>query len=210
MTPRHVFVLLALATVAPAPLVGQTVNIGARVARMNYQEISDDRTADGWGAAGSGQIRLGRFGLAATILYVPLSPTGGPSDDFDLLQLDLRASYAFTPFLSAEIGGGRRFIDPDFVAQEVGLIRVGLRSENRVTNLASFWLRGAYLFASRFTGGGSADLAFELGLGVGVGTPNGRFRVQSEYEFQRIDREVGGTDVPIQTGVASFGIVVGF
>jgi hypothetical protein len=63
--------------------------------------------------------------------------------------------------------------------------------------LADVWVRGAYL-------------AFEFQLGVGLGTANKRFRLHAEYEFQRIDREVGTNDVPIQLSLARAGISFGF
>ena len=52
-------------------------------------------------------------------------------------------------------------------------------------------------------------MAIEFQLGVGLGTANKRFRLHAEYEFHRIDREVGANDVPIQLspgpGRVSFG-----
>ena len=92
----------------------------------------------------------------------------------------------------------------------MGLIRIGVLSENQITRLADVWVRGAYLANPRFSGGGSADLAFEFQLGVGLGTANKRFRFHAEYEFQRIDREVGTNDVPIQLSLARAGISFGF
>jgi hypothetical protein len=50
----------------------------------------------------------------------------------------------------------------------------------------------------------------EVSLGVGVGTSNGRFRVRADYEFQRIDREVNGVDLPIQLSRATIGVELGF
>jgi len=60
------------------------------------------------------------------------------------------------------------------------------------------------------SGSGSADLAIEFQLGVGLGTANKRFRFHAEYEFQRIDREVGANDVPIQLSLARVGVSFGF
>ncbi len=40
--------------------------------------------------------------------------------------------------------------------------------------------------------------------------PNGRFRVRADYEFQRIDREVNGVDLPIQLSRATIGVELGF
>lgn len=200
-------VFAALAARADA----QVVRLRADVVHMTYQEARAGRDGSGTGAGFGLEFRVHRFRVDGRALFVNITPDDGSvATGFDATQIDVRVGYAVTQFLQIEAGGGRRYIDPDFLAQEVGLARIGLFSENRVSRIASFWLRGAYLFATEFTGGGSSDLAFELGLGVGVGTPNGRFRVHSEYEFQRIDRSVNAVDVPIQTSVARFGIAIGF
>jgi hypothetical protein len=91
----------------------------------------------------------------------------------------------------------------------VGAARFGLYSETQLARIAQIWVRGAYLVDPKFIGGGKADVAFEFGLGVGVGTSNGRFRVYSDYEFQRIDRRAGGFDVPIQVNVVRSGFALG-
>jgi len=69
---------------------------------------------------------------------------------------------------------------------------------------------GAYLAAPKFSGGGSAGLAFEIGLGIGVGPQGGRLRFTTDYDFQRIDREVNGAATPIQSLVTRAGAVVRF
>jgi hypothetical protein len=86
----------------------------------------------------------------------------------------------------------------------------------------SFWVAPiAALEISRFNrevdpefaapaGGGESGLALEIGLGVAVGTANGRFRVKAESNFQRIDREVNGQDVPVQVTQARLGLELGF
>ena len=53
-------------------------------------------------------------------------------------------------------------------------------------------------------------MTFEFQLGVGLGTANKRFRFHAEYEFQRINREVGVVDVPIQLSLARAGVSFGF
>ena len=53
-------------------------------------------------------------------------------------------------------------------------------------------------------------LSAEVGLGIAVGTANGRFRVRADYEFQRIDRKVDNQDVPLQMSLAKLGLEVGF
>ena len=108
------------------------------------------------------------------------------------------------------MGAGRRLIRPRFAAQDVGVARAGILSEIPLSALGSVWGRGAYLLAPKFSGGGTAGLAVELGFGAGLGTRNGRFRFRVEYEFQRIDRSVNDVAVPIQTSLARIGADLGF
>jgi hypothetical protein len=66
------------------------------------------------------------------------------------------------------------------------------------------------LVSRGFNTGGTATMAFEFGLGVSFGTASVRFQVQAEYEFQRIDRVVGGVDVPMQMSLGRTGFAIGF
>ncbi len=177
---------------------------------MTYTEASEGREAVGTGAGGRLEVRVGRFHLDGRAYRAALDPKGDASTPYDLTQVDVRLRYQVAPVVAIEVGGGRRYVDPEFAAQAVGLARVGLFSETQLARIASIWVRGAYLGGARFVGGGNADLAFEFGLGVGVGTANGRFRFQMDYEFQRLDRQVAGTDVPIQASLVRTGIALGF
>lgn len=201
--------LLLLAAV-PAALRAQTVRFRLEGIGLTYQEVREGR--DGFGAGGgvAVELRVKRFRLVASGYQAHVEPDDATATAFDLRQLDLRFGYALTPFFTLEVGGGRRYVDPEFATEEVGLLRAGVFSENQLNRLASVWVRGAYLLNPRFSGGGSADLAFEFGLGMGVGTANGRFRFQAEYEFQRIDRRVANDDVPLQVSLARTGIAIGF
>lgn len=187
----------------------QKVRLGIYGVGLTYAEINEQGTSEGAGVGGSVTLRLGRFGLDASAHRVRVDPdlTGS---SFDIVQGDLRVSYAFAPAIAIEVGAGRRNIDPDFAAQDVGVVRLGVLSEMTLSRIASIWGRGAYLVNSRFTGGGDAALAIELGFGVAVGTANGRFRGRADYEFQRIDREVNSVDVPIQMALARLGVELGF
>jgi hypothetical protein len=176
---------------------------------LTYQEVREGREATGTGGGGGVELRVGRFRLDARAYAAQLEPDSGGSS-YDFKQIDVRVSFAVHRLLSLEVGGGRRYVDPEFATQEVGVIRIGVLSENQLTRLADVWVRGAYLADPRFSGGGSADLAFEFQLGVGIGTANKRFRVHFEYEFQRIDREVASSKVPMQLSLARAGIAFGF
>jgi len=189
----------------------QTIRIGIEGVSLTYSEIDEGRRSEGKGTGGTVTVRRGRFMLEARGLAATVDPQGsGSGPAFDVLQGDLRLSYAFVPSIAIEVGGGRRKITPKFATQDVGMTRLGVRSEIPLNRISSVWARGAYLLKPRFSGGGSADLAVEMGLGVGVGTANGRFRSRAEFEFQRIDRTVGGVGVPFQMAVGRLGLDLGF
>ncbi len=201
--------IAAVALCAPQGILAQTIRFNFDGVSLTYQEVREGRSSTGRGGGGGIELRVGRFRLDARAYTARLEPDSGGSA-YDFKQVDVRVSYAVNELLALEIGGGRRYVDPENATQEVGLIRIGVLSENQITRIADVWVRGAYLANPGFSGGGSADLAFEFQLGVGLGTANKRFRFHAEYEFQRIDREVGTNDVPIQLSLARAGISVGF
>lgn len=201
-------VALVLA-LAPGVLSAQKVRIGVHGVAASYSETNEVTNAEGGGIGASLVLRLGRFGFDAVGYAAAMDPEGATEAPFDVLQGDVRVSYAITPVIALEVGVGRRTIDPDFAAQDVGLVRVGVLSENRLTRLGTVWVRAAYLVSPQFDGGGSAGLALELGLGAAFGTANGRFRMRVDYEFQRIDRDVNAQDVPLQLSLGRIGIEVG-
>ncbi len=201
--------VVAVALCAPQGILAQTLRFNFDGVSLTYQEVREGRSSTGRGGGGGIELRVGRFRLDARAYTARLEPDSGGSE-YDFKQVDVRVSYAVNELLALEIGGGRRYVDPENATQEVGLIRIGVLSENQITRIADVWVRGAYLANPGFSGGGSADLAFEFQLGVGLGTANKRFRFHAEYEFQRIDREVGTNDVPIQLSLARAGISFGF
>ncbi len=201
--------IVAVALCAPQGILAQTIRFNFDGVSLTYQEVREGRSSTGQGGGGGIELRVGRFRLDARAYTARLKPDSGGSE-YDFKQVDVRVSYAVTELIALEVGGGRRYVDPENATQEVGLIRIGVLSENQITRIADVWVRGAYLANPRFSGGGSADLAFEFQLGVGLGTANKRFRFHAEYEFQRIDREVGTNDVPIQLSLARAGISFGF
>jgi len=191
------------------PGAAQRIRIGIEAVGLTSLEGSESARAFGGGLGGFVEGGWGRIALDARVFVAGLDPDSAERESFDIVQGDLRLRYAVTPLVALEAGAGHRSVAPAFAAQEIGLLRVGVFSENPITRNASVWVRGAYLPVTAFTGGGTASLSVELGLGVAVGTSNGRFRARVEYEFQRIDRTVDGLDLPIQTSLARFGLAVG-
>jgi hypothetical protein len=201
--------LVVVLLCAPRAGMAQTIRFNFDAIGLTYQEVREGREATGTGGGGGIEIRVGKFRLDARAYSAQLEPDSGGTP-YDFKQIDVRVSFAVNRLLALEVGGGRRYVDPELATQEVGVIRIGFLSENQLNRLADVWIRGAYLPDPQFSGGGSADLAFEFQLGVGIGTANKRFRFHAEYEFQRIDREVRSNDVPMQLSLARAGIAFGF
>lgn len=196
---------VALGVITP-PGAAQRIKIGIEAVGLTALEGSESARALGGGLGGFVEGGWGRFAFDARLFAAGLDPDSAERESYDIVQGDIRVRYAVSPLVALEVGGGGRRVSPAFAAQEVGLVRIGVFSENQITRNASVWVRGAYLPVTSFTGGGSASLSLELGLGVAVETSNGRFRARAEYEFQRIDRTVDELDVPLQTSVARFGV----
>jgi hypothetical protein len=195
----------------------QTVRVGVHAVSATLDEVKKEKRADGEGFGGTLQIRFGKILFEASGYQTEMSPSQeSDSVDFKARQFDVRLSYRLATAVAVEVGGGRRFIDPELAAQDVGFVRIGVLSENQIARIANVWIRGAYLVAPKFSGGGESGLSVELGFGAGVGTTNGRFRVRADYEFQRIDRRIFPEPaqlelkVPIQIAVARLGVEVGF
>ncbi len=204
------FPVLGVGLLSVTSVEAQTVRFRADAIAVTYQEISGTRDAVGAGGGGGIELRFGKFQIDARAHSVMIDPDSTGLATYDLAQIDVRGAYRLTEFLSLEVGGGRRYVSPEFAAQGVGYTRVGVYSENALNRLASVWVRGAFLPSPRFSGGGDAELAFEFALGAGIGTANGRFRFHAEYEFQRIDRRANDIGVPIQQSLSRAGIAIGF
>ena len=88
--------LLGLATPQVAP--AQTVRFGLQGVGLTYSEIDQGRRAEGGGLGGTFSVRWRRFLLDASGMGARLDPKGdGGGTSFDLLQGDVRLSYAFAP-----------------------------------------------------------------------------------------------------------------
>jgi hypothetical protein len=148
-------------------------------------------------------------GSASQVSYDPRDKDSG-LDGFKATQLDARLGFDIAAGFTAEAGVMKRTVDPELTAQEMGAGRVGVRYSKAIGPGASVALRGNYLVGAKFTGAGSAGLAFELGLFVYVGPQNGRYRFTMDYGFQRVDRKVNDVSVPIEQSLVRLGVAVGF
>lgn len=211
MIPRAMSVTIAASVLfISADAAAQTVRIGIHSVAMTHTEIDRSYSAEGVGVAGSLSLRWRRFGLEGMVFRAALEPDSAGLVAFDAVQWDFRLSYWLASVVGVEISRFSRKMDPEFAGPDVGAVRVGFVSEYPLARIASVKARGAYLVDPKFIGGGESGLAVEIGLGVAVGTANGRFRFKAESDFQRIDREVNGLDTPVQVTQARLGVELGF
>jgi hypothetical protein len=208
---RNLLVAVAMLIGVPA-LRAQDFRAGVNGVYVSHTEVNALHRASGFGFGGLLAAQRGRFGIELSGYTASLDPKDSQSamQGYTITGVDVRALARLLPNVALQVGGGRRSVDPVLAAQDVGFVRVGVVSDNRLTNIADLQVRGAYLAAPHFSGGGTAGLAFEIGLGVGLGPQSGRVRFQTDYDFQRIDREVNSSAVPMQSLVARAGAVLRF
>jgi hypothetical protein len=161
-------------------------------------EVDRTRQAKGLGLGAVLGLDFGRYQVDVQALTASLHADFKIQPNYAVHELSLLTTYRWRPALSFQLGAGRRFTSPDFVAQEVGVLRIGLLTETTLSSIGRIWARAAYLPVTRFSGGGGSDLALELGMGVRIGPADSRFNGIAEYAYQRIDREVNGGSVPIR------------
>lgn len=196
---------LLLALVAPASAVGQVIHLAAFGAAATNSEVEDTRETRGLGFGVGVRADLSRFRAEARYLHAGLQADFSIQQDYDVDEVDLTVTWFWRPYLAAQIGVARRFTSPDFVAQDVGAMRIGLLSETRLARIAAIWLRGSYLPVSRFSGGGSAGMGMEIGLGVELGAPDARLQGFAAFDYQRIDRNAAAS-APMQFSVGRAGL----
>ncbi len=213
---RHRLLAVAAGVIAahlPSHLVAQTVRFAALGAYGTYQEATTSREWRGAGYGGSAEVVGRKLRLEGAVTRFTMASVAGPLSGLSsmhVLTWDARAGLGLGSSFWLEAGGGRLTADPKLAAQDMGFVRVGLLSESRFSRNADVWARAAYLPVTRYSGGGSARMAVELGFGIHLGLGSGRFHVRAAYQFQRMDRTVRGRDVPIQTTSARLGIGAGF
>ena len=209
---NRVLVLTSLLAATGVSARAQTVLLGVHGALGDYREVSSNRRFKGSGVGGSLALRLGRFSAEGALTRDSYDPRDGNAGltSFKSTQIDARLGVDVASGLTAEVGLLRRTVDPELSAQEMGAARIGVRYSKLIGPGATIGVRGNYLAGAKFTGQGSAGLAFELGLLVSVGPQNGRYRLTADYGFQRIDRKVGTAKTPIEQSLVRLGVAVGF
>ena len=209
---KRVIVGLVAIGVFAVPLHAQSFRIAVGVTGVSFSEVSEGLQYDGPGGNAMIDFRIGKFMVQGEgyVARLKPDPETGFTEEVDLRQVDVRIAYFISPALAIQIGASGREAKPENSTSNVGYGRIGLISENRLGSIARIWVRGAYLPKPKFSGGGSAEFAFEIGLGTWIGTSNGRFGARIEYDFQRIDRQVKNVDTPQQLMVARLSFEVGF
>lgn len=204
-------VLLALALEGAA---AQQITIGPQAVLASYREVVSQLRYAGIGVGGVVSVRLHKLSAEAVVTRVKLDTTGGSTatTGFTATQVDAWVAYDVASYASVEVGVIRRTADPELDAQSVGAVRLGARSFYDIGPGATVLFRANYLAAPKFSGGGSARLSLDLGLGLDVRLA-GRLHGTADYAFQRINRKTdpGGTgqiDAPIQETVARIGLAL--
>jgi hypothetical protein len=202
--------------VAACPAAAQQGRIGAELAVGEYRESASSLRYRGLGPAVAGALAFHRFTASGAFASMRMNPTSGSeaTEGFRATLIDAWLRWDALHYLGFEVGLTKRSADAEFAAQSVGAVRVGARTHYLLGPGATIWLRGDYLAGAQFSGGGSAPIAMELGLGLDIWWSR-HFRAAAQYAFQRLDRKTnpaGGPEVsvPIEQALARVGLAVGF
>jgi hypothetical protein len=206
MSRAHPIAAAGLLALLTASVQAQQVEVNAGGAAVSNSEVDSIRQARGLGIAAGARLDRGRFRFDLRALTAFLKADFSVQPDYDLYQVGLTASYLWGPGLRAIAGVERRFVSPDFAAQDVGLLRLGILSETRLTRVASIEARADYFPIARFTGGGGGGFSLGFGIGARVGSTTGRLHGLIEFSYERIDRKVNGAPSPIKFSVARVGV----
>lgn len=213
---RRALLAAAACLTAASTAAAQRVVIGPQFAFGEYREITSTQryVATGFG----GTLTLAWKKLGADVSFAGLSYE--PYDDglgqqsFKATQLDAHLRYRVWRGASLEAGFVSRTSDNEFAAQSVGSIRLGAHAAVPLGPDAGAMVRYNVLVGSKFSGGGTAGLGMDVGLGVFYGLAKGRVRLTGDYEFERINRTVdpgtGDIDAPIQQILGKVGLAVTF
>jgi hypothetical protein len=206
VTGRSVFLCLLAHALFGAGAAAQAVEVAGYGAAVTNSEVDRVRQSRGLGVGADVSVRFGRIEVTARGLTASLRGDFSIQPDYALHQLEAAVSYQWRKGISGHIAITRRFLDPEFLGQDVGMMRVGVSSRTWLTSLAAVQASVAYIPLTRFSGGGGSDLAVELGLGLRVGRQTGRVSGHLAYTYERIDREVEGSSAPIRFSVGRIGV----
>jgi hypothetical protein len=216
VTPPQALRAAVLLAVWPALAGAQQVTIGPEFGVSEYREAAAGLRFRGNGPGAAARIRFHRLTAEGSYVSLNMDPTDDSqaTESFRATLVDAWLRWEALSYLGVEVGLLHRSTDSEFAAQSVGALRIGARTQAPLGPGADVWLRGDYLAAAQFSGGGSAPVALEIGLGLDVRWSQ-RVRGSALYSFQRFDRTTnpaGGAEVsvPIVQSLARIGLAVGF
>ncbi|HKW41252.1 MAG TPA: hypothetical protein VJN39_08385 [Gemmatimonadales bacterium] len=207
--------IVAVVALLGSAASAQEVTIGPQFVLASYREVASGLRYQGTGFGGAVTARYRKLSAEAAVLRVKLDPEGGSAGTgFTATEVDVWVDYDVAQYASLEVGIIRRTADPEFDAQSLGAVRVGVRSAYEIGPGAVVLFRANYLAAPKFSGGGNASFSLDLGLGLDVRLA-GQLHGTAAYAFQRVNRKTnpGGTgevDAPIQGTVARLGLGIAF
>ncbi|MGH9260271.1 MAG: hypothetical protein ACRD08_10320 [Acidimicrobiales bacterium] len=216
MLGRLTLVLVALTVIPPDRLSAQRVALVPQFVVGDYREQSADLAYRGIGFGAGAVARWRRLTGEVQYASVEYEPEdeGTGFQSFRASQLDGVLRYTLSGTASVEVGGTRRSIDPVVRAQSLSALRLGARLSQLLAPGARVTVRGTYLAAAKFSGGGSAPFAFEVGLGFLGELAQGHVRLTVDYEFQHLGRKTESVgeefNVPIQQWLLRAGAGVAF
>ena len=211
-------VLVLLLGAAAGPLAAQRFVFGLAGVGGDYREATNDLRYDVSGIAGTALLTLGRFAAEATVSGLAYEPdeSGTAAERFEAAQFDGYVRYRVVRWASLELGVTNREVRDEFQfrAQSAAAFRIGVHSAAALGPNGGVAARVNYLAGAKFSGGGSAPFALDVGLSVFYAFARGRLRVTGESQFQNFKRTVdagaGEQDVPIQQVLGRLGVAVGF
>lgn len=212
MSARTIVAALLLLVATRAE--GQRISAGVQYALAEYAEQGASLRFDGAGPSGNVSLGWRRFdlGLSAARLSFTPAAAGDATQAFDVTQTEIRLRVRAARLVSVEAGVIDRDVAPVHAAQSVTAIRLGALMAFPLATGTDVAVRGSYLAGGRFSGGGSAPLGVELGLGVSYTPWWERVRVTGDLEFVRFDRHITTADAriqaPIQSSTARIGVLI--
>jgi hypothetical protein len=200
----------------PVPAAAQQGSVGPEFGVGEYREATSSLRYRGVGPGVAGSVTFHRVTAEGALASIRMNPTNGSeaTESFRATLIDAWLRWDVLDYLGFEVGLTKRSADSEFAAQSVGAARIGARTRCLLGPGAAIWLRGNYLAGARFSGGGSAPIAMEIGLGLDIQWSR-HVRAAAQYSFQRLDRKTnpaGGAaaSVPIEQALARLGLAVGF
>jgi hypothetical protein len=213
---RAVVLWAAAAAMVAPPALAQRLTIGVAGAGGDYREASNDLRYEVSGLGGTAALTVGGFAAEGTALALTYRPAGGSAaaEEFKATQFDGYLRYRVYRSVSLEAGVAYRKVDDEFKAQSAAAVRIGAHSAVALGPGAGAAVRVNYLAGAKFSGGGRAPLALDVGLSFFYGFGSGRVRVTGESQFQRYNRTVDAgsadRDVPLQQLLGRLGLAVSF